>query len=118
MNVDTEQAVETVRIITSSLWDDYYVYAATLSTLLTEKGVGPKAVLVGMEGNGLDMLREFVSEFRWSKIAVVEDLSATQAGDLNVFFMFKDDNNVKSMIESLSSEAGNASNVIFLVPSD
>lgn len=115
MKAGSEQPVETVRIITSPLWDDYYVFAAALSTLLTEKEVSSQAVLVGVEGNGLDMLREFLSEFRWSRMAVTDDLSATQVGDLNVFFMYNDDVNLKNMIESLPSDANN---VIFLIPSD
>ena len=115
MNAGPELPVETVRVFTSSLWDDYYVFAATLSTLLTERDVSAQAVLVGVEGNGLGMLREFLSDFRWSRIAVTDDLSATQVGDLNVFFMYNDDVNLKNMIESLPSDANN---VIFLIPSD
>jgi hypothetical protein len=115
VSTEVEQPVETVRIVTSPLWNDYYVLATSLSTLLTELKVGPEATLLVSSGHGHEMLKEFATEFRWSKIAVTDDLSATQVGDLNVFFVYYDDVETKNMIESLPLDVDP---IIFVVPSD
>lgn len=115
MNAEVEQPVETISVVTSPLWNDYYTFAVSLSTWLTQENVKPDVTLVGVQGYGLDLLREFVTEFRWSKIAVIDDLSATQVGDLNVFFTYTDDIDLKNMIESLPSDT---KQTLFVIPSD